>query len=111
MLFFVMLSFVIFNASDMQEAFTYIGGMFGAGGVPFISDEFLYYLRSYAVILVLGIIGATPLLKKAVLAIKKKPAGEKIMNIAEPILLVVLLLMLTAYLVDGSFSPFFYFRF
>ena len=33
------------------------------------------------------------------------------MNIAEPILLVVLLLMLTAYLVDGSFSPFFYFRF
>ena len=110
-LFFVMISFVIFNASDMQEAFTYIGGLFGAGGVPFISDEFLYYLRSYAVILVLGIIGATPLLKKAVLAIKKKPAGEKIMNIAEPILLVVLLLMLTAYLVDGSFSPFFYFRF
>jgi len=110
-MFFVIISFVIFNAADMKEAFTYIGGMFGAGGVPFVSTEWLYYLRSYAVVIVIAIIGATPLMKKLVLSIKKSATGEKIMNIAEPIVLVLLMLVMTAYLVDGSFNPFLYFRF
>lgn len=110
-MFFVIISFVIFNAADMKEAFSYIGGMFGAGGIPFISEEWLYYLRSYGVVLVVAIIGATPLVKKLVLSVKKKSTGEKIMNIAEPIMLVALLLVITAYLVDGSFNPFLYFRF
>lgn len=110
-LFFVVISFVIFNAADMKEVFQYIGGMFGAGGIPFISDEWSYYLRSYAVVLIVAIIGATPLLKKLVLSIKKKPAGEKVMNVLEPVVMVVLLLMMTAFLVDGSFNPFLYFRF
>lgn len=110
-IFFVIISFVIFNAADMKEAFSYIGGMFGAGGIPFISEEWLYYLRSYGVVLIVAIIGATPLVKKLVLSVKKKSTGEKIMNIAEPIMLVALLLVITAYLVDGSFNPFLYFRF
>ena len=110
-MFFVIISFVIFNAADMKEAFSYIGGMFGAGGIPFISEEWLYYLRSYGVVLIVAIIGATPLVKKLVLSVKKKSTGEKIMNIAEPIMLVALLLVITAYLVDGSFNPFLYFRF
>ena len=110
-LFFVIISFVIFNAADMKEAFAYIGGMFGAGGIPFISDEWLYYLRSYGLILIIAIVGATPLIKKLILSAKQKVVGEKIINIAEPIVLVVLMLMITAYLVDGSFNPFLYFRF
>ena len=110
-LFFVIISFVIFNAADMKEAFAYIGGMFGAGGIPFVSDEWLYYLRSYGLILIIAIVGATPLIKKLVLSAKNKTTGEKIINIAEPIVLVVLILMITAYLVDGSFNPFLYFRF
>ena len=110
-MFFVIISFVIFNAADMKEAFSYIGGMFGAGGIPFISEEWLYYLRSYGVVLIVAIIGATPLVKKLVLSVKKKSTGEKIMNIAEPIMLGALLLVITAYLVDGSFNPFLYFRF
>ena len=95
----------------MKEAFAYIGGMFGAGGIPFVSDEWLYYLRSYGLILIIAIVGATPLIKKLVLSAKNKTTGEKIINIAEPIVLVVLILMITAYLVDGSFNPFLYFRF
>ena len=110
-MFFVIISFVIFNAADMKEVFSYIGGMFGAGGIPFISEEWLYYLRSYGVVLIVAIIGATPLVKKLILSVKKKSTGEKIMNIAEPIMLVALLLVITAYLVDGSFNPFLYFRF
>ncbi len=105
----VIISFVIFNAADMGEAIRYIGGMFGFGGVPAYSAEWLYYLRSYAVVIVLAIIGATPLPKK--LAAKFSEKSEKFFNVVEPVVLVGLLIVMTAYLVDGSFNPFLYFRF
>lgn len=105
----VIISFVIFNAADMGEAIRYIGGMFGFGGVPAYSAEWLYYLRSYAVVIVLAIIGATPLPKK--IAAKFSEKSEKLFNVVEPVVLVGLLIVMTAYLVDGSFNPFLYFRF
>ncbi len=108
-MFLVIISFVIFNAADMGEAMRYIGGMFGFGGVPLFSAEWLYYLRSYAVVIVLAIIGATPLPKKIVSKFSEK--NEKLVNLAEPIVLVALMVVMTAYLVDGSFNPFLYFRF
>ena len=36
---------------------------------------------------------------------------NKIINILEPIFLVILLLLVTAYLIDSSYNPFLYFRF
>ena len=110
-LFFVLISFVIFNAADMGEAFAYIGGMFGAGGIPFVSAEFVYYLRSFAVVLVIAIIGATPLPKNLVLKLRRNEKAAKVLNVIEPIFLLGLLIVMTAYLVDGSFNPFLYFRF
>ncbi len=109
--FLVLISFVIFNATDMSEAFSYIGGMFGAGGGPFVSAEFVYYLKSYGVTLILAIIGATPLVKTTVNKLVGKAQTQKIINLLEPVVLVILLLVMTAYLVDGSFNPFLYFRF
>ena len=104
LLFAVVISFVIFNATSMTEAFQYIGGMFGAGGIPAISAEALYYLRSYGLIFLIAAIGATPFPKLAVTKIKA-------VQWAEPAVLLILLAMVTAYLVDGSFNPFLYFRF
>lgn len=104
LLFFVIISFVIFNASSMGEAVSYIGSMFGAGDVPLLSAETLYYLRSYALVFAIAAVGSTPLPKK--LAEKAKFAG-----FVEPVVLLVLLVVCTAYLVDGSFNPFLYFRF
>ena len=106
----VMLGFVLFNAADLKEALTDIGGLVGIGGVPLVSAETLYYLRSYAVVLVLGLVGCTPLVKNAVTRLS---AGKlsKVMAIAEPVVLIALLILCTAYLVDGSFNPFLYFRF
>ena len=100
----VVISFVIFNATSLTEAFQYIGGMFGGAGVPLVSPEALFHLRNYAVIFVIAIIGATPLPK---LAVKK----VKFLEYLEPVVLVLLLAVCTAYLVDGSFNPFLYFRF
>ena len=110
-LFFIILSFVIFNAADMGQAFSDLGAMFGAGDLPIWSAEWSYYLRSYAVILALAVVGATPLPQKLLAAVRRSRTGETVLRIAEPVVLAVLLLVMTAYLVDGSFNPFLYFRF
>ena len=103
----VMLSFVLFNAESLPQAGTDIAGLFGFAGVPLVSKPALYYLKSYALLFVFGIIGSTPVVKRCAAKIGKTKAGA----ILEPVLLVFLLLVCTAYLVDGSFSPFLYFRF
>lgn len=110
-LFFVLVSFVIFNAETLGQAVSDIGGLFGAGGIPLVSKEALYCLRSFAVILAVGMIGATPAVRIIAERIMKKSMGEKILYIAEPVAWILLLLVMTAYLVDGSFNPFLYFRF
>ncbi len=107
----VIISFVIFNAADMRQALSDLGAMFSAGRLPFFSAEWLYYLRSYGVILLLAVFGATPLPQKLVSLIRTRKTGEAVLNLAEPMILAALLLIMTAFLVDGSFNPFLYFRF
>ena len=107
----VLISFVIFNASDMGGALSDIGGMFGFAKVPFVTAETMYYLRSYAVILILALIGSTPFIKNAVVKLASKLWAQKCLVVAEPLILLALMLVITAYLVDGSFNPFLYFRF
>ncbi len=106
-LFFVMISFIIFNSANMNEAFSYIGGLFGIGEKTFISTSTVYYLKSYAFIILLGLIGATPLPK----IIYNKIKDSNAVCIMQPIVITVLIIVITAYLVDGSFNPFLYFRF
>ena len=110
-LFFIAISFVIFNAADMKEAFVYIGSMLGMGNIPLYSAETNYYFWSNAFLFVIAIIGATPLCKIGLERMEQHKVGSKIMAVAEPVVLLSLLLLCTAYLVDGSFNPFLYFRF
>ena len=108
---FVVVSFTVFDASSLTQGIKTVGALFGLGGLPVISQEAVYYLRSYAVILILGIIGSTPIIKNAALKLAKKPSGEKALNVLEPAAVLALLCLCTGYLVDGSFNPFLYFRF
>ena len=101
------LGFVLFNAESVSQAGSDIAALFGFGGLPVVTAETLYYLRSYALLFVLGFVGATPVVKLAARKIFATKAGP----VLELLTLVVLLLVCTGYLVDGSFSPFLYFRF
>ena len=101
------LGFVLFNAESVSQAGSDIAALFGFGGLPVVTAETLYYLRSYALLFVLGFVGATPVVKLAARKISATKAGP----VLELLTLVVLLLVCTGYLVDGSFSPFLYFRF
>ncbi len=103
----VVLGFVLFNAVDLNQALSDIAGMFGFGGVPLVTAETLYYLRSYGVLFLAAFVGSTPV----VCNLGRKLSQKRIGAILEPVLLLLLLLVCTAYLVDGSFNPFLYFRF
>jgi len=103
----VVLGFVLFNAETISQAGSDIAGMFGFLGVPLVSAETLYYLRSYAVLFLIGFVGATPLVRDTA----GKLYRYKAVAVLEPIVLILLLLVCSGYLVDGSFSPFLYFRF
>ena len=110
-LFVIAISFVIFNANGMGQAISDIGGMLGMQQIPFFNSETLYYLRSYGLVMLLGIVGATPLVKRAVEKFRTTKAGDWILTIGEPVVQITLIIVITAYLVDGSFNPFLYFRF
>ena len=101
-------SWAFFDAATFQDAFTRIGRMFGPGAKLFAGNEALYYLRSYAVPFVIGIIGVTPLVRNIALKIDKK---KKLVLILEPLVLLAILFVSTAAMVDGTFNPFIYFRF
>ncbi|MBR6770762.1 MAG: MBOAT family protein [Lachnospiraceae bacterium] len=107
----VLVSFVIFDASRLAETAGYLAGMWGGGDWPLLSGEAVYYLKSYGIVLVIGMVGATPLCSRLVRRAESTITGKKIIHLLEPIILVLLLLITTAYLVDGSFNPFLYFRF
>lgn len=107
----VCISFVIFNAADMSEAMQYIGAMFGAGEVPALSKEAIYYLNSYSIIFLIAFLGATPAFKRLYNNMCQKKYVSNIISVIEPVMVVALLIACTAFLVDGSFNPFLYFRF
>ena len=110
-LFTVMISFIIFNANSIGEAWNNIIGLFGANGENLINASTVYYLKSYLVVLVIAIIGSTPLLKNIIEKLKTKTNANKIINLLEPIAMASILIIVTAYLVDNSYNPFLYFRF
>lgn len=110
-LFTVMISFIIFNANSIREAWNNIIGLFGANGESLINASTVYYLKSYLVVLVIAIIGSTPLLKNIIEKLKTKTNANKIINLLEPIAMASILIIVTAYLVDNSYNPFLYFRF
>ena len=103
----VVLSFVLFNADSLAQAGQDFAGLFGFGSLSLTSAETLYYLKSYAVLFVLGILGSTPVVKNAA----RRMDGTKAGAVLEAAAMLALLIVCTAYLVDGSFSPFLYFRF
>ena len=103
----VIISFVLFNANSLAQAGQDISGMFGFLAVPAVNAESLYYLRSYLPLFLIGIVGATPLVRNAALRLQKKDWSW----VVQTAIAALLLLLCTAYLVDGSFNPFQYFRF
>ena len=62
------------------------------------------------VLLIVSIIGVTPLLKNIVIRLKETKYGKAV-DYVGIVCLMGLLILTTAFLIDASFNPFLYFRF
>ena len=109
--FFIIISFVIFNNENIKDLWSSLYNMFNFRGLDLYNDFSIYYLKSYTVLLIVSMIGATPILKNIIQKVNKNVTGQKVISTINPILNIVLLVVVTAYLIDGSFNPFLYFRF
>ena len=105
----VIFSFVLFDASGLSAALVCITQLLGLGGLPLSSPQAAYLLGSNALLLTAAMVGATPAPKIAAQAIARR--WPRVFSLLEPVMLLLLLLLCTAFLVDGSYNPFLYFRF
>lgn len=107
----VTLGFVLFDAASLKDALHQLGTLFGAGTASGLGTEALYMLRSYGVVLALAVLGAAPLPAMLWKKAQEVKSLAPVLTVAEPLCTFALLALCTAFLVDGSFNPFLYFRF
>lgn len=105
-LFLVLIGWALFAIEDLSVLRPYLAAMLGFAEGGWVNGVFLYYLRSYAVMLLVAAVGSTPAVKNLW---HKLP--EKSQNVLCPLLMMAGLLLSTAYLVDGTYNPFLYFQF
>ena len=110
-LLFIVLGFVLFDSASVGEALQCFKAMFGLAGIPAANTASLYYFRSNLVLLLVAVIGATPLPKRIYEKIGETAVGGRILAVLTPSAAVASVAVCTAYLIDGSFNPFVYFRF
>ena len=101
----VMIAWALFANTDITQAFHYIGMMFG-GAASFINSATLFFLRDHFVLLTVCVIACTPFGKNLMHTIRESRFFWMI-----PVLTVVSFLICTAFIVDGTYNPFLYFRF
>ena len=98
----VNISFVIFNHSNLLDVRNFIVGLFNFKYL--VDKETLFYLKNYVVFFAVCIVGITPLCKNIYSRLKNK-------DLLNTVLVVLLLIVSTAYIIDATFMPFLYFRF
>lgn len=102
LIFVVLVSWVLFAQNSLGEAVSYLKVMFGLTGSPVVNTSTLYALTNFFVLLILGVLFATPLMKNI---------KEKLPEWVLYLFYIVVLVLSTGYLVDATFNPFLYFRF
>ena len=105
-MFFVLVSWAIFAIEDFSHLIAYLKVMFGLGGVPLVNGSLGYYLTSYLPILCAAALASTPLG-----AGLYRRCGVRTQQVVCTLLVAAGLVVCTAYLVDGTYNPFLYFRF
>lgn len=105
----VVIGFVFFyNEKNILDIFI---KMFTGRGISFTNVSTNYYLLNYLVLLIISFIDCTPLLKNIINKCKKNKNLNLVISIVEPIVLIGLLVLSTAFIVDASSNSFLYFRF
>lgn len=102
----IILAWVIFRATSIENAFVYIKNMCGIGATGFADMAFIGYLKSSAVVLIAGVIGATPIFRISTCKIKDSNA-----YFVESIWVLLIFALSIIQIVSSTYNPFIYFNF
>lgn len=111
MLIVIAVSFLIFKTEDMHILQQNLISLIHSSSVTINTELHRYVIRNRAVLLIVSVIGTTPLPKMLWNCYVQRAKKRILADITSIIGVVLLLLLCTAYLIDGSFNPFLYFRF
>lgn len=107
----VCFSWVLFEFQDLALGWEYLQVMLGLSDAPIWDTQFLYYLATNAVLLILAILGSTPIPNRIWERVSCWLLSKNWGNLAVSGFYLLTMLAATAYLVDASYNPFLYFRF
>ena len=110
-IFFILMGWLIFSFEALGEGMAYGKVMFGMAEVAFANDMVLYLIRNYGLLLIVCLIGCTPLIKKWAKVCLESKKHQGLVTVAVNVVMILLFVIITAYLVDASYNPFLYFRF
>lgn len=111
-LFWVNLSWVMFNSSSLKSGVKYIISMFGFYGNSFAPDPLcMRYVREYGIFLVTGILFSTPIMLTLSRWADKSENAGRIKAILAPTTYGILFLWAVSFLILGAHNPFIYFNF
>ena len=110
-IFIIVIGFVIFNQTSLNELGEYLKNMFGFGGLSFTNLETNFYFKNYLAILIVSALLSTPILKIALSKIKNNIKYQKYVDIIEMVVCFALLIVCTSYIINQTYNPFLYFRF
>ncbi|MBE6935761.1 MAG: MBOAT family protein [Ruminococcaceae bacterium] len=97
---------VLFQLDTLPQVFTYYAAMFGMGGAGLSCSADLYRLLNYGPILLIAVLSCTPLGSRLYARLPERARG-----IVACALVLLGMILSTAYLVDATYNPFLYFRF
>jgi alginate O-acetyltransferase complex protein AlgI len=117
-IFLVWIGWAIFAFDNMGKGAQYIKAMFGLTGAGFVDKESMYLLLSYAVMLIVLILAATPYPKilagrlvDKIEGMRMQKLGVTVSAVLQCVFVAAVFIISTAYLVDATYNPFLYFRF
>lgn len=106
-MFFVILGWVIFRSSNITEAFSYMGKMFGVRASGIFDAYFYLNIVENLIFIIVATIFSTPIYK----IINKKVKENKFIAPIYVIGMLILFIVAISYILKGAYNPFIYFNF
>lgn len=107
----VIFGWVLFRAEGLSAAGTYLKAMFGLSGGSFIDENAVFYFKEYLIVLIIGILCATPLFKAINARLSKTEKGAALSLSATYFIQIALFIICISFLVMNAHNPFIYFNF
>jgi alginate O-acetyltransferase complex protein AlgI len=102
----ILIGWVIFANDSPAVLGAYFKSLIGLNG-GFFSSLTLHYLRNYAAVLIISVIGATEVPKKIAVHIKNEKASAALKLISG----ILIFALCICFILGDSYNPFLYFRF